>query len=57
MNIVAASGRKIVGFDLNEVAPNPSDPNDQWDGNVGARVLYKLVAFTLASLGKAKLLP
>ena len=53
---VAQSGRRIVGFDLNEVAPNPSDENDEWDGNVGARMLYKLIAFTLASQGKAKLL-
>lgn len=53
---VAASGRRIVGFDLNEVAPNPSDDDDEWDGNVGARMLYKLVAFTLASQGKAQLL-
>lgn len=53
---VAASGKRIVGFDLNEVAPNPADEDDEWDGNVGARMLYKLVAFTLASQGKAKLL-
>lgn len=52
---VVRSGRRIVGFDLNEVAPNPSDPEDEWDGNVGARMLYKLIGFTLASLGKAKL--
>lgn len=49
--------KRIVGFDLNEVAPNPSDPEDEWDGNVGARMLYKLVGFTLASLGKARLFP
>ncbi|MBX3189585.1 MAG: agmatinase family protein [Labilithrix sp.] len=53
---VARAGRRIVGFDLNEVAPNLADPDDEWDGNVGARMLYKLVAFTLASQGKAKLL-
>lgn len=53
---VALAGKRIVGFDLNEVAPNQSDENDEWDGNVGARMLYKLVAFTLASQGKAKLL-
>jgi agmatinase len=53
---VARSGRRIVGFDLNEVAPSPNDPSDQWDGNVGARMLYKLVGFTLASQGKATLL-
>jgi len=53
---VAQSGRRIVGFDLNEVAPNASDENDEWDANVGARMLYKLIGFTLASQGKAKLL-
>ena len=53
---LARSGRTIVGFDLNEVAPNAADPDDEWDGNVGARMLYKLIAFTLASQGRAKLL-
>jgi agmatinase len=33
------SGKKIIGFDLCEVAPGSSD---QWDGNIGARLLYKL---------------
>lgn len=51
---VARSGRRIVGFDLNEVAPGPD--GDEWDGNVGARMLYKLVGFTLASQGRARLL-
>lgn len=32
------SGRKIVGFDLNETGVGESD----WDANVGARVLYKM---------------
>ena len=53
---VARAGRRIVGFDLNEVAPNAGDEEDEWDGNVGARMLYKLIAFTLASQGEAKLL-
>lgn len=53
---VVRSGRKLIGFDLNEVAPNPGDAEDEWDGNVGARMLYKLIGFTLASQGKAKLL-
>lgn len=39
--------RRIVGFDLNEVAPSPrTDPKDwasDWNANVGARVLYKLI--------------
>lgn len=33
------SGRTIVGFDLVEVCPSP---DDEWDANVGARVLYKM---------------
>lgn len=44
---VQRSGRRIVGFDLNEVAPGPD--GDDWDGNVGARMLYKLIGFTLLS--------
>ncbi len=40
------SGRKVVGFDLCEVSPNPAD---QWDSIVGARVLYKLCNLLLAS--------
>ncbi len=34
------SGRKIIGFDLNEVAPAESG---DWDANVGARALWHLV--------------
>lgn len=49
---VVKSGRKILGFDLVEVSPSPGS---EWDANVGARLLYKLCAFTLASQGKAKL--
>ena len=54
LNVLARSGRKIIGFDLNEVAPCSSG-EDEWDANVGARLLYKLTGFTLASQGKAKL--
>ncbi len=35
---VVKSGRKIIGFDLCEVG----GLDNEWDGNVGARVLYKL---------------
>jgi agmatinase len=55
---LARSGRKIVGFDLNEVAPSPSWPDqnaDEWDGNVGARLLYKLATWTMASQGLVQL--
>jgi len=47
---VARSGRTIVGFDLCEVAPGPD--GDEWDGNVGARLLYKMVGATLRSRGE-----
>ncbi|MGK3962252.1 agmatinase family protein [Sorangium sp. So ce118] len=44
---IQKSGRRIVGFDLNEVAPK--DDHDDWDGNVGARMLYKLIGYALLS--------
>ncbi|MBK8495164.1 MAG: agmatinase family protein [Chitinophagaceae bacterium] len=42
---VMASGRNIVGFDLNEVGVS----NDEWDENVGARCLFKLCNLMIAS--------
>lgn len=42
---VIATGRKIIGFDLCEVSKGEGD----WDGNVGARILYKLCLLTLKS--------
>ena len=44
---VVRSGRRIVGFDLVEVAPGPE--GDDWDGNVGARLLYKIIGWMLRS--------
>ena len=44
LSAVVKSGRRIVGFDLNEVSGN-----DPWDGIVGARVLYKLIGALLRS--------
>ena len=35
---VVASGREIIGFDLNEVAPG----KDEWDANVAARLLWRI---------------
>lgn len=46
---LAQSGRRIVGFDLVEVAPGP----DEWDANVGARVLYKLCGAALHAAASA----
>jgi len=36
---VVKSGRKIIGMDLNEVAPGE---NGEWDANVGARMLLRM---------------
>jgi len=47
LGTLARSGRRIVGFDLVEVAPNPD--GGEWDANVGARLLYKLIGAALAS--------
>jgi agmatinase len=44
------SGRRIVGFDLNEVAPDRArEPGAGWDEIVGARLLYRLIGFALLS--------
>ncbi len=44
LGCIAKTGRQIVGFDLCEVAPGR---DDEWDANVGARILYKLCNATL----------
>ncbi len=41
------SGKKIIGFDLCEVAPG----NDEWDANVGARTLWELCNWMGVSQG------
>lgn len=43
LHTLVGSGRRIVGFDLCEVTPG----TDEWDANVGARLLYKLCGFAL----------
>lgn len=40
---LATSGKRIIGFDLCEVAPAH---NNEWDANVGARILYKLCCYS-----------
>ncbi len=63
LQTLVRSGRRIVGFDLNEVAPAPHPPTpagqpqlpeDEWDANVGARVLYKLIGFALLSQAQSE---
>ena len=50
---VAESGRKIIGFDLNEVSTGAHD-EAEWDGNVGARVLYKLCGWAVVTNPNSK---
>lgn len=47
LDSVVRSGRRIVGFDLVEVAP--SGEGDEWDANVGARMLWKMCGLILKS--------
>ena len=42
---IIASGRQLIGFDLNEVGVSTND----WDENVGARVLFNLCNLLIAS--------
>lgn len=53
---VAQSGRRIVGCDLNEVSPGEQS-DSEWDANVGARVLYQLIAWSLVSQGRCRQRP
>jgi agmatinase len=46
--VLAESGRRVVSFDLCEVAPDATGANE-WDGNVGARILYKLIGLAQRS--------
>jgi agmatinase len=45
---VVESGRKLIAFDLNEVSSGELEAAE-WDGNVGARVLYKLCGWLVKS--------
>jgi len=60
VKLCVTQGKTILGFDLSEVSQPEGSPEElsataAWNGNVGARLAYKLAAFTLASQGKAKL--
>lgn len=50
---LADSGKKIVGFDLNEVS-EPEPGGAEWDANVGARMLFKLCGWTAVTNGLAE---
>ena len=48
LEVLVESGRKVIGFDLCEVSPGK---DNEWDANVGCRVLYKLCGTLLKSQG------
>lgn len=52
LKMIMKSDRRIIGFDLTEVAPGTTDPKNyasDWDANVGARALYRLAIAALSS--------
>ncbi len=54
LSAIRQCGKEIIGFDLCEVAPDTRNPDDEWDGNVGARTLYMLSNTLLASTARAR---
>lgn len=51
LDLLRQSGKRVIGFDLVEVCPGPG--GDEWDANVGARVLYKLCGVVAPANGTA----
>jgi agmatinase len=49
LKTLARLGKQIIGFDLCEVAPSE---HNEWDANVGARILFKLCCYTRPVVGK-----
>jgi agmatinase len=49
LRAVVRAGKRIVGLDLCEVSPGETE----WDANVGARLLYKMIGFTLLSQNRS----
>ena len=51
LHAIVRAGKKIVGFDLVEVAPNLKDKNDEWDANVAMRLIYKMAGASMHTQG------
>jgi len=47
---VVRSGRRVIGMDLNEVAPGAD--GSEWDANVGARMLFRMCNLMAVSHGR-----
>lgn len=45
---IVAAGKRIISFDINEIAPG----TDEWDANVGARLLYRIANLAAQSNGR-----
>lgn len=45
---IVDAGKRIIAFDINEIAPG----GDEWDANVGARLLYRIANMAALSNGK-----
>lgn len=43
LRAIQRSGKRVIGLDLCEVSPGETE----WDANVGARLLYKMIGFAL----------
>ena len=58
MDALVQAGKRIVGLDLVEVAPDlalaDAELAASWDVNVGARLLYKMIGYALLSRGAAR---
>ena len=48
LEMVVASGKKIIAFDINEVGGE-----DEWNANVASRLLYRIANLTMLSQEKA----
>lgn len=51
LQVLAKSGKKIIGADINEVSPG----KDEWDANVGSRLLFRLINMMAFNNGVKKL--
>lgn len=54
LSTIHEMGKKIVGFDLVEVSGgnDKNNPNAEWNGNVGARMLFKLCGWSMVTQGR-----
>jgi agmatinase len=51
LQMLAESGKTIIGCDINEVSPG----KDEWDANVGSRLLFRLINMMAYSNGYKKI--